>query len=105
MDPLDAVILRASCQKSRPFVITLDDYTISTTSGVEPLLSTKVEIAMHNAQDFQHTTFIMKLLEQSYHKQPDRKTPSFYIFQSCFHIPDSIAFRQIFEYLTGDRTL
>ena len=36
MDPLDAVTLRASCQNSRPFVITLDDYTISTTSGVEP---------------------------------------------------------------------
>ena len=36
MEPLAAVILRASCQNSRPFFITIVDYTISTTSGVEP---------------------------------------------------------------------
>ena len=36
MDPLAAVILLTFCQSSRPFVITLDDYTISTSSGVEP---------------------------------------------------------------------
>ena len=34
---VEQVFLRASCQNSRPFVITLDDYTISTTSGVEPI--------------------------------------------------------------------
>ena len=36
MDPLDAVILLTSCQNSRLFFITIDDYTISTTSEIEP---------------------------------------------------------------------
>ena len=42
MDPLAAVILRASCQNSRPFFITIVDYSISTTSGVEPIIEATV---------------------------------------------------------------
>ena len=57
MEPLDAVILRASCQNSRPFVITLDDYTISTTSGVEQKKTARIYNGQRGSNPFTNKVY------------------------------------------------